>query len=191
MVSDDYDILVRTFLSTKYVAIPDLLYIQYRNENGDNSTFLRNNQIQILVGELYRYYCPRINTKLHELGLPDSVSYSRVWKRSSDDPARKSAHITLEDSSKVSILFPIPYFGSEKDHSQLFETLQKGRENNFNEVEVVVVGNIPTEIEAVCKRWHRWERLDGGEMEPTRYIGSMIQMQSIALHVKKKVIVLP
>ena len=39
LVSDDYDILVRTFLSTKYLAIPDLLYIQYRNDNGDNSTF--------------------------------------------------------------------------------------------------------------------------------------------------------
>ena len=33
----------------------------------------------------------------------------------SDDPARKSAHIINEDSSKVSILFPIPYSGSEKD----------------------------------------------------------------------------
>ena len=36
------------FLSTKYVAIPDLLYIQYRNENGDNSTFLRNNKFKYL-----------------------------------------------------------------------------------------------------------------------------------------------
>ena len=190
LVSDDYDILVRTFLSTKYVAIPDLLYIQYRNENGDNSTFLRNNQIQILVGELYRYYYPRINTKLHELGLPDSVSYSRVWERSSDDPARKSAHITLEDSSKVSILFPIPYFGSEKDHSQLFETLQKGIENNFKEVEVVVVGNIPTEIEEFAKmapmgavRW--WQ------MEPTDTLETCIQYAKYCASCKEKVIVLP
>ena len=84
---------------------------------------------------------------MHELGLPDSVSYSRVWERSSDDPARNQLILLIEDSSKVSILFPIPYFGSEKYHSQLFETLQKGIENNFKEVEVVVVGNIPTEIE--------------------------------------------
>ncbi|HZH58348.1 MAG TPA: glycosyltransferase [Metabacillus sp.] len=39
LVEDDYDMLVRTFLCSKYVAIPDLLYIQYRNANGDNSTF--------------------------------------------------------------------------------------------------------------------------------------------------------
>ena len=57
------------FLALSMYAIPDLLYIQYRNENGDNSTFLRNNQIQILVSELYRYYSARINTRLHELGF--------------------------------------------------------------------------------------------------------------------------
>ena len=53
LVSDDYDMFVRTFLCSKYVAIPDLLYIQYRNDNGDNSTFQRNYQIQILIKELY------------------------------------------------------------------------------------------------------------------------------------------
>ena len=109
LVADDYDMLVRTFLSTKYVAIPDLLYIQYRNENGDNSTFHRNKQIQILVRELNSYYNSRINTRLEELGLPEQVQYSRVWERAIDDPARKSAHIIHEDSSKVSILFPIPH----------------------------------------------------------------------------------
>ncbi len=87
LVADDYDMLVRTFLSTKYVAIPDLLYIQYRNENGDNSTFLRNKQIQILVGELNSYYNSRIKTRLQELGLPEQIPYSRVWERDIDDPA--------------------------------------------------------------------------------------------------------
>ncbi len=95
MVADDYDILVRTFLSTKYVEIPDLLYIQYRNENGDNSTFHRNRQIQILVRELNSYYNQRIKMRLKELDLPEEVPYSRVWERAIDDPARKSAHIIL------------------------------------------------------------------------------------------------
>ena len=69
LVADDYDMLVRTFLCTKYVAIPDLLYIQYRNENGDNSTFSRNHQIQILVKELNNYYGERIHARVKELGL--------------------------------------------------------------------------------------------------------------------------
>lgn len=66
LVADDYDILVRSFLCTRYVAIPDLLYIQYRNQNGDNSTFHRNKQIQILVKELYNYYFKRIDARLYE-----------------------------------------------------------------------------------------------------------------------------
>lgn len=152
LVADDYDMLVRTFLSTKYVSIPDLLYIQYRNEKGDNSTFHRNKQIQILVRELYSYYNSRINMRLEELGLPEQAQYSRVWERAIDDPARKSAHIIFEDSSKVSILFPIPYSSSVKEHSQLYKTLQKGIDTNFKEIQVVVVGNVPAEIEAFAAK---------------------------------------
>ena len=147
LVSDDYDLLVRTFLSTKFVAIPHLLYLQYRNENGDNSTFQRNQQIQILCRELESYYQQRINTKLNELGLPEEVEYSRVWERSTDDPARKSAHIIHEDPSKVSFLFPIPYSYPANEHPELFKTLQKGLETNFKDIEVVVVGHVPAEIE--------------------------------------------
>ena len=87
LVADDYDMLIRTFLSTKYVAIPDLLYIQYRNKGGDNSTFLRNKQIQILVKELKNYYHERIYTKVKELGLPELVPYNRVCETAADDPA--------------------------------------------------------------------------------------------------------
>ena len=190
LVSDDYDILVRTFLSTKYVAIPDLLYIQYRNENGDNSTFLRNNQIQILVRELYSYYTPRINARLQELGLPDSLSFSRVWERAIDDPARKSAHIIHEDSSKISILFPIPYSSPVKEHDQLFQTLQKGIENNFKDIEVVVVGNIPAEIETFAAKAPmgaiRW-----WPMEPNDTLETCIQYAKYCASCTEKVVVLP
>jgi O-antigen biosynthesis protein len=117
LVADDYDILVRTFLCTKYVAVPDLLYIQYRNEKGDNSTFLRNNQIQILVNELNSYYHPRITSRMQELGLPEEAPYCRVWERELDDAGRATAHHIHEDSSKVSYLFPIPYSSTDKEHN--------------------------------------------------------------------------
>lgn len=153
LVADDYDILMRTFLCTKYVAIPNLVYIQYRNENGDNSTFTRNKQIQILVGELYSFYYQRIIERLQELGLPpNQAEYRRLWERAIDDPARKTAHIINEDTSKVSILFPIPYSTPSEEHSQLFKTLHKGIETNFNDIEVVVVGNVPAEIEAYAAK---------------------------------------
>lgn len=190
LVADDYDILVRTFLCTKFAAIPDLLYIQYRNENGDNSTFARNKQIQILVRELKNYYHQRIYTRVKELNLSEQASYSRVWERSSGDPARKSAHIIHEDTSKVSILFPIPYSLPIKEHTQLFNTLQKGIETNFKEIEVVVVGYVPPEIETFARvaptgaiRWWPMELNDSLE--------ACIQYSKFCASCMEKVVVLP
>jgi O-antigen biosynthesis protein len=190
LVSDDYDMLVRTFLSTKFVAIPNLLYIQYRNENGDNSTFQRNQQIQILCRELERNYHQRINTRLKELGLPDEVEYSRIWETTTDDPARKSAHIIHEDLSKVSILFPIPSSSPAKEHTELLKTLQKGIETNFKEIEVVVVGLVPPEIGTFASiapmgaiRW--WP------MEPNDSLETCIQYAKFCASCSEKVVVLP
>ncbi len=152
LVADDYDMLVRSFLCTKYVCIPDLLYIQYRNQNGDNSTFTRNQQIQILVSELYKYYSDRIHTRVKELGLQEHVSYSRVWERESNDPALNTANIINEDSSKTSMLFPLPYSCSVINYEQLFKTIEKGIETNFKDMEVVAVGRIPKEIEAFASK---------------------------------------
>ena len=190
LVADDYDMLVRSFLCTKYVAIPDLLYIQYRNENGDNSTFSRNQQIQILVKELNSYYSERIHKKLKQLGLPESVPYSRIWETSIDYPARKSAHIIDEDSSKVSMLFPIPYSCPLINHNILFNTIQNGLEINFRDLEVVVVGRIPKEIETFASmapmgaiKW--WE------MEPKDELEICIRYAKFCASCVEKVVVLP
>lgn len=190
LVADDYDILVRTFLCTKYVAVPDLLYIQYRNEKGDNSTFLRNNQIQILVNELYSYYHPRITSRMQELGLPEEAPYCRVWERAMDDAGRATAHHIHEDSSKVSYLFPIPYSSTDKEHNHLFNTLQKGLETNFSETEVVVVGNVPSEIEEYASKAPmgaiRW-----WPMEPDDSLETCIEYAKYCASCKEKVVMLP
>lgn len=190
LVADDYDILVRTFLCTKYVSIPDLLYLQYRNESGDNSTFTRNQQIQILVNELYRYYGEKINSRIKELEIPEYVPYSRVWERSISDPGRKSAHIVNEDLSKISMLFPIPYSSSTVIHDKLFETLEKGLQNNFKDTEVVIVGRIPNEIEAFASKAPmgaiRW-----WPMEPSDSLETCIQYAKFCSSCKEKVVLLP
>lgn len=190
LVSDDYDMLVRTFLSTKFVAIPNLLYIQYRNENGDNSTFQRNQQIQILCRELESYYHKRIHTRLKELGLPDGLEYSRIWETTTNDPARKTAHIIHEDLSRVSFIFPIPHSCPAKEHTELFRTLQKGIETHFKEMEVVVVGLVPPEIETFASmapmgaiRW--WP------MEPNDSLETSIQYAEFCASCSEKVVVLP
>ena len=53
---------------------------------------------------------------------------------------------------KFLYFFPIPYSKKEINLSQLFNTLQKGIETNYNETEVVVVGNIPKEVETFAAK---------------------------------------
>lgn len=190
LVADDYDILVRSFLCTKYLCIPDLLYIQYRNENGDNSTFTRNKQIQILVSELYKYYSRRIHERVKELGVHEYVSYSRVWERDENDTALNAANIINEDSSRISMLFPIPYSCTAVNYNQLFETIENGLETNFKDIEVVVVGNIPKEIETFASkapmgaiRWWGMEQSDSLE--------TCIKYAKFCSSCKEKVIILP
>lgn len=190
LVADDYDMLVRTFLCSKYVAIPDLLYIQYRNEHGDNSTFLRNQQIQILVRELYNYYQQRINIRVAELGLPELLPYNRVWETNPDHPSRKTAHIINEETTKVSILFPIPYSHADHEHNQLLKTLQKGLDTNFKDIEVVVVGRIPPAVERYASRAPtgsiRW-----WPMEPNDSLETCIQYAKYCSSCKEKIVIEP
>ncbi|HZH58556.1 MAG TPA: hypothetical protein VEY70_03055 [Metabacillus sp.] len=129
LVGDAYDLLARTFLCTKFTAVPDLLYIQYRNEEGNNSTFISNEQIQILVRELRKYYDDKIAKRMNDLGIPEVLPYTCVWETVSIDPARKTSHFLHEVRSKKSIIFPIPF--TEKNHSELYHTLNKAIENGF------------------------------------------------------------
>lgn len=190
LVADDYDLLVRTFLTTKYVAIPDLLYIQYRNKGGDNSTFLRNKQIQILCGQLNHYYRDRIYKRIKELRLPDELPYCRVWEKDVGHPARTTAHIIHKSTSKTSIIFPIPYSYPPGKHHELMDTLQQGFATNFKEIEVVVVGRIPTEIEAYASKAPmgaiRW-----WPMEVEDSLETCIRYAELCASCKKKVFMLP
>ncbi|WP_163195712.1 glycosyltransferase [Clostridium thermarum] len=190
LVADDYDMLVRSFLHTRFVAIPHLLYIQYRNQNGDNSTFHRNRQIQILVKELYDYYFKRIDTRIRELGVSYQKAYSRIWDRSVADPARKTAHIVNEDTTGTSILFPIPYSCPTKEYTKLYETLQKGLETDFKHIEVVIVGRIPTDVELFAAKAPmgaiRW-----WPMEPKDSLETCIKYARYCASYRKKEVVLP
>ncbi|WP_139902240.1 glycosyltransferase [Clostridium thermarum] len=190
LVADDYDMLVRSFLNTRYLAIPDLLYIQYRNENGDNSTFHRNWQIQVLVRELNNYYRHRIGSRLRELDLPEFIPYSRVWQRSIDDPGRKTSHIINEDPSKVSMIFPIPYSCPMIKHEKLLEILDKGMKTNFKDLEVVVVGRVPPEVEEFASKAPmgaiRW-----WPMEPNDSLETCTQYAMYIASCKEKIVVPP
>jgi glycosyltransferase involved in cell wall biosynthesis len=71
-VADDYELMVRTFLATRMALIPDMCYVQYRNESG-NASQLRNRDIQRLVRYFSMWYDKRIHDRLLELGVADFV----------------------------------------------------------------------------------------------------------------------
>ena len=83
-VADDYELLVRSFLTTRFVHIPRLGYVQFYNtESIGNTQHSRNKEIQRIVRFVADHYEPRIHERLLELGVedfiwtPDGLDYSR------------------------------------------------------------------------------------------------------------------
>jgi len=70
-IVDDYELLIRTFLETKIVQIPEVLYIQYMNAGGNNTQEPRRAEIQRLVDRLQKKYDLDIHNRVLELGGED------------------------------------------------------------------------------------------------------------------------
>jgi glycosyltransferase involved in cell wall biosynthesis len=73
-VADDYELLVRSFLTTRFVHIPRLGYVQfYNSESIGNTQHSRNKEIQRIVRFVADHYEQRIHARLLELGVDDFV----------------------------------------------------------------------------------------------------------------------
>ena len=70
-IVDDYELLVRTFLKTKMIHIPEVLYIQYMNSGGNNTQEPRRAEIQRLVDAIQKKYDNKIHQRILELGYKD------------------------------------------------------------------------------------------------------------------------
>jgi O-antigen biosynthesis protein len=72
-IADDYELIVRTFLHTKFVKIPKLGYIQfiYNNTSGQNTHDLARADIQRRVRTIMYHYNERISKRFAELGVED------------------------------------------------------------------------------------------------------------------------
>ena len=73
-VADDYELIVRLFLSTRFIRIARMCYVQYRNLDGSGNTHqARNKDIQRLVRYISLTYNEAIHKRLLELGVDDFV----------------------------------------------------------------------------------------------------------------------
>jgi len=68
-IADDYEIIVRTFLNTKMLHIPKLLYLQFYHSS--NTQDKRRSDIQRRVRTISDFYCMDINKRFKDLGLKD------------------------------------------------------------------------------------------------------------------------
>ncbi len=73
-MADDYELLVRSFLTTRFVHIPRLGYVQFYNtESISNTQHSRNKEIQRIVRFVANHYEQRIHARLLELGVDDFI----------------------------------------------------------------------------------------------------------------------
>lgn len=72
-VCDDYEIIVRTFLKTRFVRIAQLGYIQWMNSGGNNTQNYRRQEIQRLVRFVRQRYDSDIHMRFAELRVEDDA----------------------------------------------------------------------------------------------------------------------
>jgi len=68
-IADDYELIVRTFLKTKMVRIPKMLYLQFYHNN--NTQNLTRADIQRRVKSIRFHYNEKIHQRFLELGVKD------------------------------------------------------------------------------------------------------------------------
>jgi glycosyltransferase involved in cell wall biosynthesis len=68
-VADDFEIIVRTFLHTRFIHVKKMLYLQYNNRNStvDNNSTDINRRARLIRD----HYDKRIHERIHELGFED------------------------------------------------------------------------------------------------------------------------
>lgn len=144
-VVDDYDLILRTLFKYKWCHIPEMLYIQYRNEGGNNFTFHRNMLIQYITSKLRNVYEENIHNRLLELKVNDDV-YMKFPGSENDYKINYYKYPILEykfyrkdqDDINPLISIVIPTYNREKNLKNALDSIFKQTYNNF---EILLVGD--------------------------------------------------
>jgi glycosyltransferase involved in cell wall biosynthesis len=89
-IADDYELIIRTFLKTKMLRIPKLLYVQYFYNDGVemNTQDLTRADIQRRVKTIARFYNDVIKQRFEQLGKEDWAYNADFAEKSLDVPSR-------------------------------------------------------------------------------------------------------
>ena len=94
-VADDYEIILRTFLSTRMVHVQRFGYIQYLSRDGANTQRVRNKEIQRLVRAFAQRYEAEIHERFNALGVDDFIwrNGGLDWSLPNPEPAPVANYI--------------------------------------------------------------------------------------------------
>jgi len=126
-VSDDYELLVKSYIHGKWCHIRACGYYQYRNEDG-NFTFIRNSLIQHNVKHIYNHYKSQLPQPI------ENFKIEPVWKF--DNDIYPTTHLTYD---------PNPHNYSIILIDPVVETLQKIFNINKS-IHIYIIGKCPNNI---------------------------------------------
>jgi glycosyltransferase involved in cell wall biosynthesis len=88
-VADDYELCIRTFLTTRMLHVQRFGYIQYLSASNENTQRQRNKEIQRLVGWFQQRYEDEIHQRFIDLGVDDFIRHNGEcdWSIPNPDPA--------------------------------------------------------------------------------------------------------
>lgn len=174
-VADDYELMLRSFLQTLCVRLPILGYFQFRNQGGNNFTFLRNSLIQRMVGIVSRRYFAAVHRRLRELDCPDALAdeagkpnganlfESPIWTHPWDFPP--PAHLTYRPRPPHVTIIAAVGEATAKDVETLLLSLQRQTTADW---ELLILGcrcdcleSTMAALTPKCDRRVRWWNIAG------------------------------
>jgi len=96
-IADDYELVIRTFLTTKMLRIKKLEYLQFIHNDGGNTHNISRSDIQRRVRTIANHYNDKIKNRFEELGLVDWAHFgcpdNPTWTNSQFGKNEMSANI--------------------------------------------------------------------------------------------------
>ena len=133
-ICDDYEILLRTFITTKMAKIHKLGYVQYMNDSNNNFSLIRNSEInrigpQFIQPIFYKKF--DINEKCKELDCYEDekfiYNHSMIWNREKYIHKYSNKLINLNYDKQYCIIG----LDTLKDNIELIKNLYTNLQNDF------------------------------------------------------------
>ena len=103
-ICDDYEIILRTCVSTKIAKVHKIGYIQYMNDSNNNFSLIRNSEINRIGPKfIFPIYFEKleINNKMKEKNAYEDESYihkySKIWERDENTYEHKFCNIIVNN----------------------------------------------------------------------------------------------